>query len=96
MFVHSKVMFEIYREAGFDRRYRAVFFTELDEHNRDQEIGRAAAGEHYCGGFLRERDLPAAKAVIAHLLERLNEGQAVDPQEVAAQLIDYSTDVIEH
>lgn len=86
MFVHSQVMFEIYRDAGYDRRFRAVYFTELDEHNRDQEIARAAAGEHFFDGYLRERDLPEAKAVITELIARLNAGQPVSDADVAAAL----------
>jgi len=81
MFVHDKVMFEIYRESGYDRRYRVVFFTELDEHNKDVEIARAVAGEHYYDGYLRADTLPEAKRVIAGLLDRLNRGEAVDPGE---------------
>ena len=71
MFTHSKVMFEIYRESGYDRRYRVVYFTELDEHNKDQEIARATAGEHFYDGFLREQSLPEAKKAIGQVLERL-------------------------
>jgi hypothetical protein len=90
VFVHDKVMFEIYREATYDRRYRAVFFTELDEHNKDSEIARATAGEHFYDGFLRNTTLSEAKRVIAGLLERLNRGDSVDAQEVERALVDYS------
>jgi hypothetical protein len=89
VFVHDKVMFEIYREAGYDRRYRVVFFTELDEHNKDAEIGRAVAGEHYYDGFLRAGTLPEAKRAISRLLDRLNGGEAVAPAEVERELADY-------
>jgi len=34
----AKVMFEIYREAGYGRKYCAVYFTELDENNKETEI----------------------------------------------------------
>ena len=37
----NKVMFEIYREAGYGRKYRVVYFTELNEHNKEAEINRA-------------------------------------------------------
>jgi hypothetical protein len=89
MFVHDKVMFEIYREAGYDRRYRVVYFTELDEHNKEAEIARATAGEHYYDGFLRTNTLGEAKRVIAALLERLNTGETVAVEEVERQLADY-------
>jgi hypothetical protein len=89
VFVHNKLMFEIYRETGYDRRYRVVFFTELDEHNKDEEIARALAGDHFYDGFVRESALPEAKRVITHLLDRLNMGEAVDPAEVDQALAQY-------
>ena len=89
MFTHSKVMFEIYRESGYDRRYRVVYFTELDEHNKDQEIARATAGEHFYDGFLREESLPEAKRVIGQVLERLNRGEALGPGELERLLADH-------
>lgn len=82
MFVHEKVMFEIYREAGYDRRYRVVYFTELDEHNKDAEIARAVAGEHFYDGFLKAGALADGKKLITALLERLNRGEAVVPDDV--------------
>lgn len=89
MFVHDKVMFEIYREAGYDRLYRVVFFTELDEHNKDAEIARAVAGEHYYDGFLRVDRLPDAKRMIDGLLAQLNRGEALGADEVERALDGY-------
>jgi hypothetical protein len=89
VFAHSKVMFEIYRESGYDRRYRVVFFTELDEHNKHEEITRATAGEHYYDGFLRETALAEAKRAIAGLLERCNRGDVPEPGEVGQLLAEY-------
>jgi hypothetical protein len=86
MFVHDKVMFEIYREAGYDQRYRVVFFTELDEHNKDVEIARAVAGEHCYDGFLRAETVKEAKQVIHRLIERLNRGEVVDANEMDREL----------
>ncbi len=86
MFVHEKVMFEIYREAAYDRRYRVVFFTELDEHNKDEEIARAIAGEHLYDGFIREKALTEAKHAINELLDRLNRGESVSAEAVAGAL----------
>src|SRR3984893_4770315 len=40
----EKVMFEIYRELSFNRRYRVVYFTELDDHNRDGETTDSMRG----------------------------------------------------
>jgi hypothetical protein len=82
-------MFEIYRESGYDRRYRAVYFTELDDHNKDQEIARATAGEHHFDGFLREEVLPEAKVVIGMVVERLNRQEPIGPAEIEQLLAGY-------
>src|SRR5262245_5706066 len=91
MFVHEKVMFEIYREAGYDRRYRVVYFTELDEHNKEQEIARAVAGEPYYDGFLRASTLEEAKRVVGDILDRLNRGEPLAVDEAARQLSAYES-----
>jgi hypothetical protein len=83
------VMFEIYREAAYDRRYRVVFFTELDEHNKDIEIAQALAGDHYYDGYLRAETLKDAKRVIGDLVDRLNRGDTVAMEEAARRLNTY-------
>ena len=70
----DRIMFEIYREAAYGRRYRVVYFTELDEHNKDLEIDRALAGDHFYDGFIPGDRSDQAKQVIAQVIERLNEG----------------------
>ena len=50
----AKIMFEVYREGGYDRRYRVVYFTELNDHNRDTELNRCLAGQSFLSGFLAE------------------------------------------
>jgi hypothetical protein len=90
MLVHQKIMFEIYRESGYDRRYRVVYFTELDEHNKDAEIARATAGEHCFDGFLCEEKLPQAKGAIARLIDRLNRGERLGAAEMERALADFS------
>jgi len=45
-FESEKIMFEIYRESTYSGEYRVVYFTELQDHNKEAEINRAAAGEH--------------------------------------------------
>lgn len=86
MAASDRIMFEIYREAGYSRQYRVVYFTELDEHNKEQEINRAAAGEHYYDGFIQERDRDAARRAISDVIRRLNRGEAVDPSELEFEL----------
>ena len=48
----DRVMFEIYREGSYNLKYRVVYFTELGDHNKDDEISRALAGDHVFDGFL--------------------------------------------
>ncbi|MCK6483314.1 MAG: hypothetical protein HUU22_17260 [Phycisphaerae bacterium] len=79
-------MFEIYREADYGRRYRVVYFTELNEHNKEQEISRAMAGEHFYDGFIAERHKEQAKRVIAEAVRRLNAGERFDAAQLEAGL----------
>jgi hypothetical protein len=82
----ARVMFEIYRESGYARQYRAVYFTELDENNKEKEISRAMAGEHVYDSFLSERKLSAGKDAVAGIIERLNGGEALASDDIAAAL----------
>jgi hypothetical protein len=82
----EKVMFQIYREPSFNRRFRVVYFTELDDHNRDSEINDAMRGEHVFDGFLRNYTKEEAKRVVAGILERLNRGEQVATAEIEGQL----------
>jgi hypothetical protein len=82
----EKVMFQIYRESAFNRRYRVVYFTELDEHNKDGEINDALRGEALFDGYLRNYTKEEAKRVVASLLARMNSGEAVNAAEIEEQL----------
>ena len=86
----DKVMFEIYKENTCNDRYQVVYFTELDEHNRDAEIDRAFAGEHFYDGFIRDQHKEQAKRIISNILERLNEGEVITLNEVQHLLADYA------
>jgi hypothetical protein len=86
----DRIMFEIYRESSYDRRFRVVYFTELTERNRDLEIARAMDGEHVMDGFISlERSLEA-KAAITALLERLNAGEPLPAELLKEALGDYA------
>jgi hypothetical protein len=85
----EKIMFEIYREASYNRRYKVVYFTELNEHNKETEINRAMAGDHFFDGFLSELKKDEAKAIIERVLERLNSGERVRPEELERELAEY-------
>jgi hypothetical protein len=82
----QKVLFEIYRETSYNRRYKVVYYTELGDHNREHEINRALAGEHYFDGFIKNWGKEEAKAIIAGWVERLNRGEVLDPSDLAAAL----------
>jgi len=79
-------MFEIYREADYGREYRVVFFTELDEHNKEREINRALTGEHFYDGFITETRKDEGKRRINELLRRLNNGETLDAHAVESHL----------
>jgi hypothetical protein len=83
-------MFEIYREASYGRRYRVVYFTELGEHDRETEIGRAVAGEHILDGFIRDRDKDAAKRLIGAFVDDLNRGRTLDVESLQRALAPYA------
>jgi len=82
----AKIMFEVYREGGYDRRYRVVYFTELNDHNRDAEFNRCLAGESFLSGYLREASRKDGRAIISAALARLNDGEQITPAQFAAEL----------
>jgi hypothetical protein len=84
--VEGKVMFQVYRDVTYNGDYHVVYFTELNEHNKDTEIDHALAGEAFLDGYLKESTKKEAKQVIAHALKRLNEGEAVTPEELREAL----------
>ena len=86
LFESDKVMFEIYRETEYSGGYRVVYFTELQDHNKETEINHALAGEHYFDGFIKNFRKDEAKEIINSILERLNKGERLDPQEVERAL----------
>ena len=89
LFEADKVMFEIYRETEYSGRYRVVYFTELQDHNKESEINHAMAGEHFFDGFIKNYKKDEAKAIIDSILGRLNSGETVPPAEVERALGDH-------
>lgn len=85
----NQIMFEIYREESYNRRYKVVYFTELTDHNKETEINRAMAGEHYFDGFLREYRKDEAKAIINRFLEKMNRGEQIPPEQLEQELQGY-------
>jgi len=86
----DKIMFEIYKETTYTGGYRVVYFTELQDHNKESEISHAMAGEHFYDGFIKNYRKEQAKEVINKLLERLNRGEKVSPAEIERQLQPYT------
>jgi hypothetical protein len=86
----DRIMFEIYRETTYSGRYRVVYFTELNDHNRDTEINRALAGEHFYDGFIKSVRKDEAKKVIEETITQLNEGRAMDPRALAEALAPFT------
>ena len=86
----DKVMFEIYRETAYTGKYRVVYFTELNEANKEYEINRAMSGEHFYDGFIRNFRKEEAKDRIDALLKRLNEGERLTPADIERELAPYT------
>ena len=82
----DKVMFEIYRETQYSGKYKVVYFTELGDHNREFEINRALAGEHFLDGFIKNHGKDEAKDVIDGLLKRMNAGEKISPKDFEAAI----------
>lgn len=85
----DRIMFQIYRETGYNRKYKVVYFTELQERNREAEINRALAGEGFFDGFIRSFKKDQAKRVIEDVLHRLNDGETVSLEELQEGLAEY-------
>ena len=85
----KKIMFEIYREADFSGRYKVVYFTELGEHDKEDEIADAMRGEHIFDGFLLHRERDGARHVVEGILERLNRGERLGSTEIEESLRPY-------
>ena len=88
-FEFNKTMFEIYRETAYTGEVRVVYFTELQEHNKETEINRAMAGQHIFDGFLKDYQKDEAKAIIERLLSRMNSGEKLGPGEISSALTNH-------
>ena len=86
----DKIMFEIYKDVARNGDYRVIYFTELDDHNREAEINRAANGEHVYDGFIRNRGKDQAKLILGSILERLNKGEKIASDQIERELQPYT------
>ncbi|MCA9705465.1 MAG: hypothetical protein KDK70_06445 [Myxococcales bacterium] len=73
MAADDKTMFEIYRETDYNRAFHCIFYTDLEEHAREREIARAAAGETVYTGFIADERKPAAREEIERIVDELND-----------------------
>lgn len=79
-------MFEIYRETAYSGQYKVVYFTELQDHNKETEINRALSGQHVYDGYLKNFGKDSAKEIIDGLLARMNQGEKVGAEEIERSL----------
>ena len=85
----GKIMFEIYKEKAYTGVYRVVYFSELDDHNKDIEIDRAMKGDHFFDGFILTLKKERAMKQIEDIVYRLNEGETLDDQYLNMQLKEF-------
>jgi len=88
-FESDKIMFEIYKDTLYNKNYRVVFYTELNEHNKHTEISRAQVGEHYFDGFIKDYKKNESKKIIEDIVNELNDGKEIPINEVKDRLKDY-------
>jgi len=82
----KKTMFEIYRDTEGNGEYKVIYFTELDDHNKETEIGAAMRGEHLFDGFLLNQEKLQGKKIVAALIERLNRGEHFSTTDIEHEL----------
>lgn len=71
-FESDKTMFEIYREKEFNKKFKVVYYTELNEHNKESEINRALNGETVFDGFLKDLTKEKGKVIIKDMIREMN------------------------
>ena len=89
MIESEKTLFEVYRETTYSGEFRVVYFTELQDHNKETEINRAMAGEHFVDGYLKNYTKDDGKRVIDSLVAELNRGEPLTPEQFLGRLGDY-------
>jgi hypothetical protein len=68
----AKTMFEIFRESDYNRAFHYVFYTELEEHHRDDMIAKAASGQTVFSGFLADTTKEKARVEVESIIDELN------------------------
>jgi thiaminase len=88
-FESDKIMFEIYEDTVYNRKFRVVYYTELNENNKHAEINRAMAGNRYFDGFIKDYRKDEAKKIIEKIVDELNDGKQVSSEQIRERLKDY-------
>lgn len=93
MATDEKTMFEIYRETDYNRSFHCVFYTELEEHAREKEIAKAAAGETVFSGFVgddrKEEARPLIEAIVDELNDMDDDAAKMSAEEIRRRLASY-------
>ena len=90
IFESDKLMFEIYRQKDFNKKFKLIIYTELNEHNKEAEINRALDGESVFDGFIRDNAKVEAKKVLAEMIDEMNKNnQALKEEEITEKLKPY-------
>jgi hypothetical protein len=96
MATDEKTMFEIYRETDYNRSFHCVFYTELEEHAREKEIAKAAAGETVFSGFVgddrKEEARPLIEAIVDELNDMDDDAARLPAEEIRRRLASYLVD----
>lgn len=89
-FESDKTMFEIYREKEFNKKFKAVFYTELTEHNKESEINQALNGETIFDGFLKDISKEKGKIAVKDLLREMNSNEtAISREDIKKKLEEF-------
>jgi len=89
-FASEKSMFEIYREKGFNRKFKLIIYTELNEHNKETEINRALDGDTVFDGFLKDSRKEEAKKTLKVMIDEMNMNDTAYSEDVIREkLTDY-------
>jgi cobyrinic acid a,c-diamide synthase len=86
MMYQDKIMFEIYQDNTYSKEFRVVYFSELNDHNRDKEIDRAMLGDHYYDGFFLTLKKERAMRDIDRVVDRLNTGNDFNLDDLKTEL----------
>ena len=89
LFESDKIMFEIYRDKKFNRKFHVVYYTELNESTKHTAINAAMAGDSFYDGFIKDFGKDKAKEIIEDIVKQLNDGNMLTKQEIKEKLKEF-------